>query len=618
MKFVFAVFIAVVVFGAMPARAQQDADDQYLTIYALMQQADNLGDSGQPRQALGQYTEIKNELLRFQRIYPGWNPQIISFRLKYLDGKIADMTARLPVVTVRPQSGTSSNSAPSAAAGTSEADLTALRGQVRQLQADNTALAAKLKEALSVQPTAIDSRELVRARAQVESLTKQNDVLKATLAENRTRTNVVTVSADAEALKQARAGLEVVNQKLAVETGRAERLALENLALQSKVQSLLANPDSLEAMRAENALLKRQIADLKVAAARATNATRIEDDMKQAKLQMAAFQSQMQIEKLEKTALEQRLRRAQATGTAKTVAVVPAPAPGDSSGPALTGDEKRIRELTQERDGLQAKLDEANKKLRQNRQPASTPKVDALTEEINVLRSRLAVDEAKPVPYTTEELALFRSSPPQENVVPQKKSVAEMPAGSAALVAEAQSFFAARQYDRAETNYLEMLRKNPDNPIVLGNLAAIEIEEGKLGHARQHLQAALKQNPDDAYNLSRLGFLEYQQGNYDDALNTLSRAAKEDPQNPEIQNYLGVTLSHKGLRVQAETALRRAVQINPNYAEAQNNLAVIYLTEQPPLIQLARWHYQKALDAGQPHNPELEKALGMSSEGGQQ
>jgi hypothetical protein len=27
-------------------------------------------------------------------------------------------------------------------------------------------------------------------------------------------------------------------------------------------------------------------------------------------------------------------------------------------------------------------------------------------------------------------------------------------------------------------------------------------------------------------------------------------------------------------------------------------------------VQLARWHYQKALAAGQPPNPDLEKALG--------
>jgi hypothetical protein len=31
------------------------------------------------------------------------------------------------------------------------------------------------------------------------------------------------------------------------------------------------------------------------------------------------------------------------------------------------------------------------------------------------------------------------------------------------------------------------------------------------------------------------------------------------------------------------------------------------------LVELARWHYQKALDAGQPHNPELEKMLDAKS-----
>jgi Tfp pilus assembly protein PilF len=89
----------------------------------------------------------------------------------------------------------------------------------------------------------------------------------------------------------------------------------------------------------------------------------------------------------------------------------------------------------------------------------------------------------------------------------------------------------------------------------------------------------------------------------------LSRAAKLDPQNPEIENYLGVTLSHKGLRAQAETALRKAIQLDPNYAAAHNNLAVIYVSQQPPLVELARWHYQKAVDAGQPRNPDLEKLL---------
>ncbi len=76
-----------------------------------------------------------------------------------------------------------------------------------------------------------------------------------------------------------------------------------------------------------------------------------------------------------------------------------------------------------------------------------------------------------------------------------------------------------------------------------------------------------------------------------------------------IQNFLGLALSGKGLRPQAEIALRKAIALNPNYAEAQCNLAALYISQDPPLVELARWHYQKALDAGLPHKPEMEKAL---------
>jgi hypothetical protein len=35
----------------------------------------------------------------------------------------------------------------------------------------------------------------------------------------------------------------------------------------------------------------------------------------------------------------------------------------------------------------------------------------------------------------------------------------------------------------------------------------------------------------------------------------------------------------------------------------------MYAEQTPPLVELARWHYQKALAAGQPKNPDLEKIL---------
>src|SRR5262249_21148790 len=120
---------------------------------------------------------------------------------------------------------------------------------------------------------------------------------------------------------------------------------------------------------------------------------------------------------------------------------------------------------------------------------------------------------------------------------------------------------------------------------------------------------ALNVAPDDAFSLSVLGHVKFRQQKYDEALEALNHAARIDPQSAEIQNYLGVALSQKGLRSQAETALRKAVQLAPGYADAHNNLAVVYLSQQPPMTELARWHYQKAMAAGGKPQPELEKML---------
>src|SRR4029079_8639669 len=110
-------------------------------------------------------------------------------------------------------------------------------------------------------------------------------------------------------------------------------------------------------------------------------------------------------------------------------------------------------------------------------------------------------------------------------------------------------------------------------------------------------------------SLLLMGIAKFDQDKFDEAFDNLSRSAQADPLNAETQNYLGITLSQKGQRAAAETALRKAVQLSPNYKEAHYNLAVVYATQQPPLTELARWHYQKALAFGHPANPNLEKLI---------
>ena len=607
MKRLVALLILILAALLPPARAQQGPDDQYIVIYSLMQQADTLDRSGQPRQALAQYVQVQGELQKFQNIYPDWSPRIVNFRLNYLAEKIAEVTAKLPVI---PQSGTPPPAPPppGAVSSTSAADLEAqfgaLHEQVQKLQVDNTTLQAKLQEALAAQPAAIDSRELTQARAKIRSLMKENDLLKVSLAQGTAGTAMGPAVAESDALKLAELALAEANQKLAGQTARANKLALENQALQSRVQALLASPDTIQALREENALLKKQIADFKPAAPDPVEAARLNSELNGMRKQIAALQAASAVGFLEKSALENRVRQLQIT--AVNSAPVPAPNPAEN--------EARLRALTQERNDLLAKLGEANKELYGRRKQDAAARINVLSDEVNALRARLAVDEAQVVPFTPEELAWFKPSTPQlANRNLEKKSIKELPGGAAQLVAEAQHYFSARQYDKAEDDYQKILQHDENNGLVLANLATIEMEQGRLDDAEKHIKAAVTQSPDDPYNLATLGRLEFLREKYDEALDALSRAAKLDPRNPEIQNYLGVTLSHKGLRAPAETALRKAIQLDPNYGPAHNNLAVIYISQVPPLVELARWHYQKALDAGQPRNPDLEKMLDAKS-----
>jgi len=572
------------------ARAQQEADARYLRIYDLIQQGDGLAGT-KPADALATFNTAQRQLQQFQKIFPDWNPDIISFRLNYLGEKISGLQSHVAanVVVVK----TNEPAGPAAVPVDNSAPLiAALNAQLKSEQSEKETLQAKLKEALAAQPAAIDARELTDAQEQIRQLMKENDLMKASQPASPVAGPEKNIVTDTHALNQARQKLAESKRKFLEEQARAEKLVVENKKLRESSKSA-GNLDALAALRTENRKLRDQIAALNAAAANSPEVEKLAAELKAARAQIFSLKSAAAVATLEKLALEKKF--AQFANAPK---------------PDLAAFEARIRSLSQERDELMAKLDSVSRKNSRGKNDTVAAQVAALNDEVKTLRSRLAVNEAKAVPYTPEELALFRQSMPQPSKVePVRKSIHELPAGAAELVASAQQHFARREFDQAAADYQKILDRDQNNGLALANLATIELQQDKLADAEKHIKAAIVQSPDDAYNLSTLGYLKFRQEKYDEALAALSRAATIDPENPEIQNYLGVTLSHKGLRAQGETALRKAIQINPAYAPAHNNLAVIYLSQEPPLPQLARWHYQKALEAGQPHNPDLEKML---------
>ena len=652
-RFLALVGAGILLLAAVSAHAQEE---QYVQVYNLIQDADASVGSDAPLQALNKYLRAQTELQKFQKVYPDWNGRIVNFRLNYLAAKIADLSGRVPAASSATAPSTTiapsvkppqaQPQTPAQPASDIQAQLNMLQAQIGQLQSDNSLLQAKVREAFSAQPASVDPRELAKAADKIKTVTKENELLKITLGQEKARTaadpreveRMKQQLADASraATEQAdRAGI-LAREKLALQNqllslsqsgkgapdtdavkkslGDANRrlneqlqlntqLQSEKTALQSRVASMSVELEAADALRAENLLLKKQLTDLKLAGSTATN-----DDaarkLAQAQAQIAALQSDKEMLRLEKVALQQQVKQLTLANVSATRAVA---APETAA---------RVKQLEGERDDLQKKLGSAQADLAARKNRASASQVDDLRGQLEVLRTRIAVYQAPAVPYTKDEMALFNK--PEQMAVStapgfEKKSAKELPAGTLSLVNDAQRDFALGRYEDAEIKYLEVLKQDDKNVYTLANLAAIQLELSHLDEAEKHVHQALALSPEDPYSLSILGNLKFRQGKFDDALDALAHAAKLDPKNAEVQNHLGLVLSQKGLRKEAETALRKSLELDPNYASAHNNLAVIYITQKPPAPALAKWHYQKARDLGMPANPQLEKLMEANS-----
>lgn len=581
----------------------QGLDDEYVQIFRTIEEADALSSSA-PNQALAKYLDAQAALDRLHKGSPEWNTRIVNYRLTYLAGRIAALSANNPgSAAAQPPAGTkppttTAPAAPSAAPATApanwQAQMNILNEQLRQAQADRSLVEAKLKEALALRPAAVDPAELAKAEDRIKELQKENDLLRVTKANQEN-----APAADARGLEQARQSLAETRRQLEEQNTRLSKLTLEKEALEARLKSSGPETAAVTELRSENQLLRKKLAEAQPEARPPGSASDAARQLAEARSQIAALQSSQEALRLEKTALEDRVKQLGGSSPATTTATT-----------FSTGDNVRIKQLENERDSLQRRLDEVTRKLYGRKGKATPSQLADLQNQLAAAHMRLEILDARAVPYSAEELALLKTTAPQltaPDAKPGRKSIRELPPGAATLVAEAQRCFAAKQYDKAEAAYLQVLQQDPKNVPTLGNLAAIQVEAGHLEQAETNIKQALSFDPEDPYSLYVLGILRFRQAKYDEALDALGHAAKLDPQNAEIQNYLGLTLSEKGMRIPAETALRKAVELKPGYAGAQYNLAVVYATEQPPALALARFHYQKAVAAGYPRNSDLEK-----------
>jgi tetratricopeptide (TPR) repeat protein len=177
------------------------------------------------------------------------------------------------------------------------------------------------------------------------------------------------------------------------------------------------------------------------------------------------------------------------------------------------------------------------------------------------------------------------------------------------LVEKGVRAYVAGRLDDAAAAFQSFLKIAPGNLTGLVNLGVVEYRRKNHAEAVRWLTEAVRLDLDNAMAWLTLGMLHYDQGNYDAALAALSRAALLAPKDATVHNYLAATIGSKGWLSGAEIELQKAVELDPDYGDAHFNLAVFYLQRTPPAIELARRHYQKARDLGQPADTLVEKAL---------
>ena len=86
-------WVAFLVAIPMGVAVADTADNKYLSVFGMIEQADALVEKGQTNLAKGKYAEAQVALWKLKQEYPNWNSKVVAFRLNYLNGQIVALSA---------------------------------------------------------------------------------------------------------------------------------------------------------------------------------------------------------------------------------------------------------------------------------------------------------------------------------------------------------------------------------------------------------------------------------------------------------------------------------------------------------------------------------------------
>lgn len=166
--------------------------------------------------------------------------------------------------------------------------------------------------------------------------------------------------------------------------------------------------------------------------------------------------------------------------------------------------------------------------------------------------------------------------------------------------------FESGDLEGAATSFQSILDTSPCHAMALANLGVVRYQQKQVDKASELLRAALAADPLNPLAASLLGIILNTQSEYAEAMDVLSLATLIQPKNPENHNQLGTAWLKLGKLREAESELLQAIRLDPNLGSAHYNLAVVFTSQEPPSLELAKKHYKRARELGMEANLDLE------------
>jgi len=566
---------------AVRVEAAASPQDDYLQIYVMINEGDKLSQGGQNSQAREKYETALARLEKLKNENPEWEPTIVKYRIKYLNDKLAGLKS-------------AKDSAPPASAPPTPAPVAAEKPA----------------------PPPAPTRSETPAPAKVETPAPAPAPVAASDDPSALRQRIIQLTGDLESarteLKQAKADLD---QALAEKRG-----------LQDKLSSAAPADANVAALQQENSSLRAKLSSTEESLKKA-----VSGDMG---AELTSLRGQ--VETLEKKLAEANTKSAELARANDDYKKQIADLTGklQLAGTAGKSDSTLAKENAMLRSILDRQLKEQARREAARRLVLDEFKNLAVSTE--ALKTQMDVLSSPLVALSPEEEGMLKVSAPTlvapepeapaaagaAATSPTLSSAAEKPASPESYsekpripeefkdtAARATSLYTEKKFDEAAAAYQEILNKYPQSIYALSNLGVVRFQQQKYPEAEKALREAIRVAPNDAFSHSVLGIVLVQQEKYDDAIQILSRAVALDPNDAKTRNYLGISSSRKGLQEAAEQECRKAIELDDSYGDAHFNLAVIYATQMPPAKELAKRHYNRALELGVPKDEELEKLL---------